>query len=237
MHFIFFLLLPACYTIDSPAHGSKEAKLSEGEEERDVLDISVNLPEIDEPKPRLSSVVVVPSGSKELEVNSTAANERKSSGAQLFPHPPRKISTTDWAVRKPTHHGRHSSNIPRAQTHTSAQAKGANNNNNNNKRASLPNRLPNKSEGASSNQSVRAQVSVQRNTSRQALFDSNRRNPIVTPRRQLINRLANIPVQVDASTQTDPCKCQIRMRAKNRNRREAAKLNRDIVRSLEASQK
>lgn len=227
----FIPLFPS--NIGSPAHGSKEAKLSEGEEENDVLDINITLPDIDEPKPRLSSAVVVPSGSSELVVNSSVASERKSRSLPLFPHPPRKATSAEWAVRKPSNYGRHSSNIPRAPTHTITQLDVANNNKVN---ASLSNRLPNRLVGASSAQPVRTQFSAQRSTHRQTLFDSNRSASIIPPRRQLVNRLANIPVKVDASTQTDPCKCQIRIRAKNRNRREAAKLNRDIVRSLKESQ-
>lgn len=128
-----------------------------------MLDININLPEIEEPKQRLSSVVVVPTGSKELVVDSTAV---KQSGVHLFPHPPRKVATAEWAVRKPTNHGRHSSNIPRTPTHTITQLKEANNNNGN---ASSSKRLPNKLVGASSAQTTRAQVSNERSTNRQTI--------------------------------------------------------------------
>lgn len=238
-----FLSFPSHF-IKVPEHGSK-AKLSEEEEGNDVLEINANLSDIDDPKPRLSSAVVVPAGSNELAVNSSVTTTHKERSVALFPHSPKKVS--DWAVRKPSHHGRHTSNIPRTLANTNTHLESTKNRNNNN------NYSYNKSKGKTSTTSVkRAHIHVssvtsaqtartniphQRSASRNSLFDSNRSVPIITPRRQLVNRLANIPVKVDASTQTDPCKCQIRMRAKNRNRREAAKLNRDIVHSLKASQR
>lgn len=242
--------------------GSK-AKLSEGEEENDILDINVNSIEFEEPRLRISSVVVVPDGSKEKEllVDSSAANERKpnrlssvavaSDGSkkkelsvvsatadahkssnrerELFPHPPRKVA--EWAVRKPSHHGRHSSNIPRGKTNTITHSDSTKRSNGN----TLSVSFANKATGASSVESARSSTSAQRYSSRQSSFDANRRVTLIPPRRQLINRLADIPNRVDAATQTEPCKCQIRMRTKNRNRRMVAKQNRDIVRSLNAN--
>lgn len=127
-----------------------------------MLEININLPEIEEPKTRLSSAIVVPAGSKELAVDSSVANERKSNVGALFPHSPRKALQANWAVRKPTHKGRHSSNIPRALTHTNARLEFVQPKKSN---ALVSSRFPAGASGVSLNKRQRTQES-QRNLSR-----------------------------------------------------------------------
>lgn len=179
----------------------------------------------------MGSAIVKTAGSIELAFDSSDATKRTVNNNNLFPHPPRKASSADWAIRKPSNQTRHSSDIPRVQ-HTIRPF--------NNASATTSARIPVKAKGPALKQPERARenikIAVQRAASRNSSYDSNRSALVIPPRRQLINRLANVPTRTDASTQTEPCKCQVRMRAKNRNRRENAKANRELVRSLQLNQ-